>query len=463
MSNRRIHLRAQLDTAAYPVDLAETQAEGLVCIAKAAPDVVIIADDLPGLRLRQFCKLLRGKPQTQFTKVVVAVQSENQSARVSALVDGAHDVIDVTTDPADLKARVRNFMKSSAGPDLTHAPRPSNTPRAIQPHRGLAEAQTPFGTKTIASVVASSGSALAGSAFSDTLDRIAQEALIDIRTPPIPAALRNPDGQSDVFVLHETAPEDGIRDALIALRHHPVSKNCAILFVSDCPSPGASVLDLGADDQVPTAISASELTLRIERLARRKRDADRKRQETTELAQKAYIDRLTGLNNRTAMEEYLTSLDRALADRPKSVALMIADLDHFKAINDNHGHAAGDMILAHVAQTLTSKLREGDFIARYGGEEFLIVLPNITQTHALAVAERLRNAVANSPTALDGATHVRATLSIGLAMAHRSTRTSTTNLQRAADNALYAAKRQGRNRIELASFNSPYGQPIVRA
>lgn len=80
MSNRRIHLRAQLDTAAYPVELVESQSEGLVRIRQDSPDVVIVADDLPGLRLRQFCKLLRTSSKTQLTTIVVAVQRENHSA-----------------------------------------------------------------------------------------------------------------------------------------------------------------------------------------------------------------------------------------------------------------------------------------------------------------------------------------------------------------------------------------------
>jgi two-component system cell cycle response regulator len=271
---------------------------------------------------------------------------------------------------------------------------------------------------------------------------------------------RDPDAESDVYILFETGPDDGIRDTLIALRSHPVSRRSRILFVTDCTSRSASPLDLGADDQVPTEISPSELTLRITRLARGKRDADRKSAETQELAQKAYVDALTGLNNRTAMEDYLVRMDRALADQPKAIAVMIADLDHFKAINDSHGHAAGDVILAKVAQTLKSKLRDSDFIARYGGEEFLIVLPNVKRDHARDVAMRLRDAVADTPIALTSGTVVRATISIGLAVAHKSERKTTRDLQRAADTALYSAKRSGRNRIELAQMVSPLGRHL---
>lgn len=453
MSNRRIHLRAQLDTSAYPVDLAETQAEGLAIIRRDPPDVVIVADDLPGLRLRQFCKLLRNKTQTQFTTVVVAVQSENQSARVSALVDGAHDVIDVNADASDLKARVRSFMRSSTPSD--RAPRQARAHEAV----GLAEAIPEFAPKTIASFVAHEPR----DNFHELLRCATRDTGIEIRLTSPNVARRDPDAECDVFILLEDQPDDSIRDTLVALRNHPDGRDSRILFVTDCIYQSASPLDLGADDQVPTTISPTELSMRIARLARKKRDADRRRKETTELAQKAYVDALTGLSNRTAMDEYLVRMDRALCNQPRAVAVMIADVDHFKAINDNHGHAAGDVILAQLAQTLKSSLRDGDFIARYGGEEFLIVLPNVSDSQARSVAQRLRDAVAENPIALNGGTHVRATISVGVAVAHRSDRLSTTDLRRDADNALYSAKRHGRNRIEMAPPACPHGRRVGNA
>ena len=96
-------------------------------------------------------------------------------------------------------------------------------------------------------------------------------------------------------------------------------------------------------------------------------------------------------------------------DRQALGGVLILDIDHFKSINDNHGHSAGDMVLSHIAQIMKSSLRDGDFIARYGGEEFLIVLPDVRPGQARAVASRLRDAVAGGATAIENGTHVRAT------------------------------------------------------
>ena len=191
ISTRRIHMRAQLDTAAYPVDLADTQTEGLALIRKDPPDVVIIADDLPGLRLRQFCKTLRGNTQTQFTTVVVAVRSENQSARVSALVDGAHDVIDMNSDGVDLKARVRSFMRTSGQSEGGY-----RQPQT-QAVTGLAEAVPEFAPKTVASFVARDSEIW----FDKILNDVSAASSIDIRPTSARLARRNPDVESDVYIL----------------------------------------------------------------------------------------------------------------------------------------------------------------------------------------------------------------------------------------------------------------------
>lgn len=458
LSNRRIHLRAQLDTAAYAVDLAESQMEGLMRIQDDPPDVVIIADDLPGLRLRQFCKTLRAHTRTQLTTIVVAVACENHSARVSALIAGAHDVIDHQSDPGDLKARLRNFMRiRQFTEDTRHQ---AGTDRLS----GLAETGPDFAPKTVATFIASGDITDVSSRMSE----LSEETGFVTRIMSAQTARRQPDPDTDVYVLFEIGQSTEARDLLGALQSHPTSRHARILFVTDSTIAAASPLDLGAQDQVPLSVSPTELALRIRRLARRKHDADRARKATNELGEKAYTDMLTKLNNRAAAEEYLQKTDRALTDQPRPMALLMVDIDHFKAINDNHGHAAGDDILAHIASILKDNLREGDFLARYGGEEFLIVLPDVGAGQARCVAQRLRNTVASSFKAIEDGTHIRATVSIGLALVSRTDRKSTKDLRRAADSALYEAKRNGRNRIEMATDQDfqtlppQHIQPVVK-
>jgi len=158
------------------------------------------------------------------------------------------------------------------------------------------------------------------------------------------------------------------------------------------------------------------------------------------------FDRLTGLPNRRYIE---SSLDRAMAAARRTrrpLVLALADLDHFKQINDRHGHAVGDAVLCHAAATLSRAFRRSDVIARYGGEEFVILFPEAEPAAAAERLEHLRADIAQEPVPVSG-TEVPITLSVGLAVFPSDGETPADLLARA-DQRLYAAKRAGRNRVQ---------------
>ncbi len=159
------------------------------------------------------------------------------------------------------------------------------------------------------------------------------------------------------------------------------------------------------------------------------------------------LDPLTGLFNRNALEQRLAELDGAPCDAPgkQSHALLLCDLDHFKRVNDRLGHAAGDAVLQDVACTMRSVLRAGDSIYRIGGEEILVVLPGAGEQDAVAIAERLRQAVRKSRPV-----GVEVTISIGAAVTKPSV-VNTDDLVARADAALYSAKANGRDAVFVAN------------
>jgi diguanylate cyclase (GGDEF)-like protein len=162
----------------------------------------------------------------------------------------------------------------------------------------------------------------------------------------------------------------------------------------------------------------------------------------------AATDGLTGLFNRRYFDSAL-SREIARCDRSSTtLALLVADIDHFKGFNDTYGHAMGDLVLKKVAGVLSAALRKADVLARFGGEEFVVILPNVTAKGALESAERLRESVAAAPIH-PGGPRKCVTVSIGVAMFPRDARGATSLLE-AADRALYEAKRLGRNRVEVA-------------
>ncbi len=127
-----------------------------------------------------------------------------------------------------------------------------------------------------------------------------------------------------------------------------------------------------------------------------------------------------------------------------TLALMMIDIDHFKALNDTHGHQMGDEMLRRVARTLETDMRAGDLAARYGGEEFSIVMPGSRPDEVQQAAERLRRAIAQ----MDGPVPVTVSIGVAWAPEHGLTRDELTKV---ADDALYRAKEGGRNRVVMAA------------
>ena len=155
----------------------------------------------------------------------------------------------------------------------------------------------------------------------------------------------------------------------------------------------------------------------------------------------ANIDQLTGVANRRALYHALERLLATPQTPGEALVVVLADVDHFKAINDTHGHIVGDEVLIAIARTMSTMLRRGDMFGRWGGEEFLAVLPQADQADALRVAERMRAAVAALSLAPPGST------TISLGVAHWETGDRIEDLLARADQALYRAKAGGRNRV----------------
>jgi diguanylate cyclase (GGDEF)-like protein len=171
--------------------------------------------------------------------------------------------------------------------------------------------------------------------------------------------------------------------------------------------------------------------------------------ENSTLADLSVTDALTGVGNRRRLDAELETF--CAAGKPGG-ALLLIDIDHFKAFNDRYGHPAGDRCLREVASCLSLNLRRRDLVARFGGEEFAVVLADMTDGEALETANRLRKSVAAQIFDVEGEP-VTVTVSIGLAEA--TGQTSPTHLVAAADAALYAAKRAGRDQVCVADPDRP--------
>ncbi|HLL56111.1 MAG TPA: diguanylate cyclase [Myxococcaceae bacterium] len=239
------------------------------------------------------------------------------------------------------------------------------------------------------------------------------------------------------------------------------SRRCVPVIVlsgSDDRDKRLSAFRVGADDFVRKhPWDAEELSARISRCLFSKRRIDDLIEETIKLHKLSVTDGLTQIYNHRFFQERLRDEFRRAQRYDDPLGLVILDLDHFKSINDKHGHPVGDQVLQDTAALLRRNIRETDVLCRYGGEEFAIILPKTHLAGSLTVAERIWRDFAQLKTGPEGG--LRITASLGVAGFPSRTVVSSDQLLRCADEALYRAKREGRNKICLYQQIPFYADP----
>ena len=229
------------------------------------------------------------------------------------------------------------------------------------------------------------------------------------------------------------------------IRAEPSLQYTYIILLTSLDSKGSYLegMDAGADDFITKPFDEEQLAARL-------RVAERILALHKKLHTQATYDRLTGVWNRAAIMDSLeTELERA-ARQSTRMGVIVADLDHFKQVNDTYGHPAGDMVLQEAARRMRLALRPYDRIGRYGGEEFLITVPGCTCSDAIALAERIRSAISAEPVKHQSG-EIPMTVSLGVTIGGDRASEDAAALIAAADEALYRAKKAGRNRVEFSN------------
>jgi two-component system cell cycle response regulator len=387
------------------------------------------------------CRLLKDDPLTLHIPVVMVTALGEPSERLRGLEAGADDFLTKPVDYDTLLARVRSLVRLKRLLDEWRAR--GDTARAL----GLTGQQSAIPSVTGARALVVDDWDLGAEHVQHALSRegiVPGRARTEADAIALTAAI-----PFDLIVLSLGISSDDPLRLASSLRAADATHDIPLLLLAEPEQRGRLLrgFDLGASDWLLRPVDENELRARARNQIRRKFYQDRLRADLGHALEMALTDPLTGLYN----QRYLLRHLRGLLDGVPGaeIALLMIDVDHFKAVNDSFGHAAGDRVLKSIADALRGKTRVFDSVARYGGDEFVVVMPGTGPADAASAAERLRGAIEQiaDETAENGIP--RLSISIGVACSVGRDLPAETLLSEA-DHALYAAKHGGRNRVEIA-------------
>ncbi|QXX73567.1 PleD family two-component system response regulator [Methylovirgula sp. HY1] len=434
-------LEARLTAEYFDVTTASNGAEALALCSRQDCDIVLLDVMMPGMDGFEVCRRLKRDPATAHIPVIMVTALDQPADRLRGLEVGADDFLTKPIDEMTLIARVRSLARLKLVLDELRAR--AATSVSLGMPDPLAQALA---------VDCSGGRILLVDDRLSSADQIITamrgKATIDIEKDPQEALIKSVAGDYDLVIISlGLADFDALR-LCSQIRSIERTRQLPILCLAEQEDRPRILraLDIGVNDFILRPTDGNELTARVRTQMRRKRYADALRDNVQASIELAVVDPLTSVHNRRYFETHLAALVAEAADRGRSLALMILDIDHFKGVNDTYGHDAGDRVLKGFTDRVRKVIRTSDLICRLGGEEFVIVMPDTSLEIAAKVAERVRGEIEKNKFSIsDDGRAIEVTVSIGLA--ERGRDSAPDSLFRRADRALYRSKSGGRNRV----------------
>ncbi|HSR71180.1 MAG TPA: PleD family two-component system response regulator [Kiloniellales bacterium] len=443
-------LEAKLSAEYFEVLTAQNGATALEIAGNQAPDLILLDVMMPGMDGFEVARRLKADPKTSHIPIVMVTALTETDDRVRGLEAGADDFLSKPVNDVALFARVRSLARLKVMMDELRVRHATHGEVELAENAVLDDRAASHGRILLVDHEGFSADKLIG-----YLSEAGHEVL---RAESGAEAQSESRGQRlDLIMVNlNLAGEDGLR-LCSQFRSQEETRHVPILLIleEDELQELAKGLDLGVTDYLIRPIDRNELLARTRTQIRRRRYHDKLRSMLEDSVSMAYTDPLTGVYNRRYMNAHLDRKIMEIAESGKPVSVMIFDIDHFKSINDTHGHGAGDEVLKELAQRVDRGIRDFDLLARYGGEEFVVIMPDTSPELARMVAERLCRGLADKPFPISCQEEpLVVTASFGVATTDDALVTADALLERA-DEALYAAKKSGRNQVCSADQPAP--------
>lgn len=421
----------------------ETASDGLAGITKARemlPDLILLDIMMPGMTGFEVTAELKKDPHTSFIPIVLITSLNAPEDKVRGLDAGADDFITKPFDRAELRARIQSLIKLKGLTEQLRAMRgPSEFTHACLDRTLLNENRTILIVEDDDNLVKHYSRILASNSYAVLIAKTGTEALQLIENSAV-----------DLIILDIILPDSSGIEILKKIRSDPspLIRDIPVILTSVILDPKTKVegIENGADDYLVKPVNHAEMLARIRAHLRRKIISRRLEEEKEVYFKRSVTDPLTGLYNRLYLR---TVMERAIAASKRfnmSYCLLMMDIDDFKMINDSFGHLAGDDVLKEISRILQKTMRNCDIAVRYGGEEFAVLLMGSNMEGACHAAERLRGQIECWSGEETGDNKI--TVSIG-ATEFKTDDSCMEDIIKRADMALYSAKKNGKNRVEM--------------
>ena len=434
-------LEARLTAEYFEVLTANSGREALAICEREEVDIVLLDVMMPEMDGFEVCRRLKSDIRTQHVPVLMVTALDQPSDRVRGLEVGADDFLTKPVDDVQLMARVKSLVRLKALTDELRAR--AQTGQQIAAEDAL---------RAMNSIATDGGKLLLVDSDARHAERIASylrdRNQVDVISNPGDAVLALVGGEYELALVSMSLGEYDPLRICSQMRTLEQGRTLPIILIAEEADRAKLVrgLDLGVNDFIMRPVERNELSARVRTQIRRQRYAVELRESVNHTLALAVTDELTSLYNRRYFERHLSVMLTKAQEQDRDMAVMLIDMDYFKAVNDTFGHDIGDAVLKEFALRLQRNIRGVDLACRFGGEEFVVLMPDTDYRQAQSVAERVRQAVAERPFEVGASRPLTVTVSVGVALNDGEIDTPETLIKRA-DIALYRAKREGRNRV----------------